>query len=346
MKKAACFLFVFLVSLNFVLAESVSGTYGVGEKVTVGGYVITIDRISDEEAIVLVDGRSVFVEKDQEEYQYGVNIKMSNPRISKTRKNTADFFITTYATCGDGTCDPKYENTQICCRDCGCRNNEYACADNYCLDPKTSECIYDKDCKDEHPEWKCVGKKCSGTPRRCSYWEVTESGISDGCCLPETLAKDDPDCYQCSEDEDCKEKIACGKMSCADRACVPRARGCPLENGSCITIEERHEENYCEEDGKWKSQKKIGEACSHTYECVLEARCLNDVCTEKEELIKKKRTEEQGKTETKIGVKEEIKENVSEIPGEKQNIFVRFWSWLKGLFASETEETTNSNPFS
>ncbi|MEM3127033.1 MAG: hypothetical protein QW331_03120 [Candidatus Woesearchaeota archaeon] len=332
MKWVTYFLIVIL-SINYAYAESISGTYNEGETVTVSGRNIEIERISEEEAIILIDGNSVFLKADREDLKFGVLSKMSEPRFSKTGKSYARFEFTTYATCGDGVCDSKYENANICCRDCKCRNENFLCIDNYCIDPKTSECIYDKDCKGEFLNYTCVGRKCAGTPRKCIYWEVKEAGPKDGCCIPGTEAKKDPDCYECELDRECDDKDECTKDRCEEYVCTHSPKGCKLENGTCFRFEDTFEEKFCDpEDGTFKELKEIGEKCRKKHECKSDF-CHDYTCADKDLVLG---TGKKKAVEKKEEVKEEEKEKTNITAEQKEtkpNIFTRFWSWLTSLFS-------------
>ncbi len=176
--------------------------------------------------------------------------------------------------CGDGYCDGG-EDSDDCCNDCGCPSGEECNDDDEC--EASNECDTDSDCDDSD---FATSNECSGEPKECHYFTITDCADDDGYCPTGCSFDEDDDCHECLHDSNCDDKKASTKDECTGtpRKCKHSAiTGCTDNDGYCPLKCDYTDDDDCNkpavcgdstcEDNETKSNCCKDCGCEEGFEC-------------------------------------------------------------------------------
>ncbi len=94
---------------------------------------------------------------------------------------------------------------------------------------------------------------------------------------------------QKQDNENCQNDFECISNSCIDGKCTSKSiieilffdplKDLFLPTQEECTIGERKDNEYCDENKEWKTQKSTGSSCNHDYECETN-NCIDNLCKE------------------------------------------------------------------
>ena len=190
MKKIIYFL-ILLILIQTVSAE----TLNKGDSTYSGGKTVILVGISQNSVVVSVDGIKNIISLGDEEEINGLTIKVISIFYFDENTGSADLEISGGSSeeaepvCGDGTCNDATEDSDNCCKDCGCEYG-YGCTDNKCI---KAECLKDLECY-ANPKDYCSLDKCDPITAKCTHKPIADCVVNDKCCPSSCYYPDDPDC--------------------------------------------------------------------------------------------------------------------------------------------------------
>ena len=244
--KKIIFLILILLIVPLVYAPSKNNVeLKVNENFTIGGKTITFLNIANGKILLEIDGSKKIIKSEGKSFADGIDFSIVEIFQDEEPIHTyIKFNVSMDYTCGDKKCEINKEDERICCKDCGCSNNETeACVNNQCVE---IECSSDDNCDDNN---SCTLDKCRDYV--CINELITSCANNDNCCPANCTYSNDNDC--------------------------PKPPPLPTicEEG------EVRDKKYCK-NNKWNSQQELGRLCTHNYEC-LSNICKENKCSENQD---------------------------------------------------------------
>ena len=150
--------------------------YYTGDSFESDGRIITVEKISQNSAVISINGIKMLIGVGDKKNENGVDIELMNIfYVSEPEARNVDLSINiTGIRCGDEKCE-EGENSENCCMDCGCLEN-YKCKDNKCVYSPPPECRKHEECDDGDPETidLCVDLH----PKICKHYKVGEDEVN------------------------------------------------------------------------------------------------------------------------------------------------------------------------
>ena len=246
MKKAILIPFIiFPLIIPIIYAPSKNNVeLSINENVVVGGKTITLISLTSTRILLEIDGSKKIIDSSGISTADGIKFSIAETFLDEEIRNIyVKLNISMDYTCGNNKCETE-ENEQICCKDCGCKNNETeACVSNQCI---LIECKEDEKCKDNN---SCTLDQCK-----------------DYTCVNELITS-------------CKNNDNCCPVNCT----YAKDNDCPAPPAPSKICEEGEVKNkqYCK-NNMWNPQKQLTNLCTQNYEC-LSNFCKDNKCSEIEE---------------------------------------------------------------
>ena len=180
------------ICLSFICQEVNLTGYSIyyqGDSFESGGRVIIVNKISQSNVVIEVEGVKNIISIGEYKNINGVKIEVIDLFfVDEEEARNVDISVSVLdaGTCGDGECKAG-ETSESCCKDCGCQTN-YKCEDNECKSSIPAECKKHEDCDDGNPVTidLCVDL----APKTCKhYTEPGEEVIQQGGEMEEGLVE-------------------------------------------------------------------------------------------------------------------------------------------------------------
>ncbi|MBW2977703.1 hypothetical protein KY331_02555 [Candidatus Woesearchaeota archaeon] len=187
MKKILPFIILLLIIPTIYAPSKKNVGLFINDNVVVGGKTITFLSLTSTKILLEIDGSKKIISSSETTRVDGITFAITETVLDEEIKNVyVKLNISLSYTCGDEKCD-LIENERICCKDCGCSDNETeACVSNQCLQ---IECKTNEECEDKNT---CTLDKCQDY--QCINELITTCKKNDDCCPTNCTSSNDNDC--------------------------------------------------------------------------------------------------------------------------------------------------------
>jgi len=214
MRKKVIPFIIFLLIIPIIYAPSKNNVeLFINENVVVGGKTITFLSLTKDKILLDIDGSKKIISSSEPSRADGISFTVVETFLDEEIEHIyIKLNISMSYTCGNNKCEA-LEDERICCKDCGCRNNETeVCVNNQCI---LIECKIDEECKDNN---SCTIDKCEDY--KCVNEPITSCKNNDGCCPTNCTYSNDNDCS--SPTKICEENEVKNNMYCKNNEWNPQ----------------------------------------------------------------------------------------------------------------------------
>lgn len=194
-RNSTLFLMMVLVCICWFGIFKFSGlaTLYLEEPMEYAGRTIIAEKISNDMAVISVDGEQDLFKIGETKTINGVKVHLSDITYFPEKEDRkVELNLESTTVCSDEKCELG-EDSSNCCVDCGCSEG-YNCENNECIYRPADQCTVDTDCDDSNASTEDF---CFGSPKICHYQNIL-----------------------CNTNEDCNDNDPCTSDRCTFNDCI------------------------------------------------------------------------------------------------------------------------------